>query len=153
MEKLRKIIQIKPPYDKRHKDPKKNYGIGSLSFWMILKGKAGAVQVMFSTALYPIEVMQEKSFKTDFLCKKTIDVWDVGYHARTPQFESQTSMDCTLLKEKKCYYDGSSIRGNNLGLGELFLEKGEDAIWEFLLEEYKNRFNVEEAEIQEYWEE
>jgi hypothetical protein len=35
--KFEKIIKTRPPYDKRCDDPSKNYGIGALMLWFILK--------------------------------------------------------------------------------------------------------------------
>ena len=47
--------------------------------------------------------------------------------------------DCDMFKGG-CYYDGSALRGSNDKVGEMFLEKGESAIWEYLEKYYKEVF-------------
>ena len=39
-----------------------------------------------------------------------------------------------------CYYDGSGLRGDELGLNKSFEEEGEEPIWKFLEKEYFERF-------------
>jgi len=159
---VRKVVKISPPFDKRHTDPKKNYGIGAMRIWFGLKGKHGAVTVQFSTQYYPVPIMKEHLQKGDFL--KLLDIgsfggrdhhtfqcWDVGFHSlKKPKYMKRKNkmLECEFTG-KHCYYDGSSLRGIDLKLGEQFYEKGEDVIWEFLQGEYKRVFDVEEVVIRE----
>ena len=57
--KFEKIVRFGMPFDKRHKDPKKNCGICALRIWFILKKGEKAVQVMLSTSLYLAATMKE----------------------------------------------------------------------------------------------
>ena len=49
---MEKLVFFDPAWDKRHHDPNKNYGIGSMRCRMILKGKEGAVHFVFSTGMF-----------------------------------------------------------------------------------------------------
>lgn len=141
-EKFERIVKFVMPFDKRNDDPKKNYGIGSMRIYFILKGKKGAVQVLLSTALYTQNIALEHHNKnSDYIAKQpTFDCWDVGFHSKKkPSYmEKKNQRDCSILG--KCYCDGSSLRGSEDKLGERFLEKGEEEIWKYLEEYYKEFF-------------
>lgn len=135
-EKLERIIKTKPPFDKRHPNQSKNYGVGSLTLWFILKGSKGAVQFAFMTGAYPNHVQQE--FHEKGLKPTGFMGMDVGYHSPKPMCEGQTKMDCDLLPKGKCYYDGSALRATEVL--QIYMEGGDEAIWKFLETEYKERF-------------
>ena len=156
--KKKKIVRIKPPFDKRNKNPKKNYGIGAMQIWFILKGRRGAVQILLSTNYYPISVIDEYTKKGTNLfswgftnpynpkskskLKDTFECQDVGYHSikRPNYLEKEDKRVCDINDCGYCYYDGSSLRGSDDKIGELFMEKGEEAIWKYLEEEYDRVF-------------
>jgi len=142
-EKLIREVNFGMPYDKRHINPKKNYGISSMRIWFILKGSRGAVQVLIGTKLYLTSVVKEYQRKNiDLFEDETFTCWDVGYHSPKPMFEGQEICDneCKALDGEPCYYDGSSLIGDELGLHKLFEEQGEEPIWEFLEKEYYEVF-------------
>lgn len=39
---LERIILTKPPFNKQHPDPSKNYGVGAMLIWFVLKGEKGS---------------------------------------------------------------------------------------------------------------
>ena len=137
--KFEKIIHFRMPFDKRHINPKKNYGIGAFQIRFVLKKGEKAVQVLLSTCLYPVEVMREYegTRRNLFEHSTTFDCWDVGYHSNKPRYDGQTKMDCDLLKKGFCYYDGSSLRGRDDKVVENFQEHGVDWVWDYL-ERYWN---------------
>ena len=146
-EKLERVVNFAPPYDKRSSNPNKNYGISSMSIWFVLKGKKGAVQVLLVTKLYLTSVIKEyqRDGRDLFFDEETFSCWDVGYHSPKPMYDGQEICqdECKYLDGKPCYYDGSSLRGDNLGLNKLFEEEGEEPIWEFLEKEYYEVFGEE----------
>jgi len=154
--KFERIVKFSQPFDKRSDIRGENYGIGSMRIWFILKGRHGAVQVCFNTPFYLPKTIDEykrignknKTIPSDIRDEdgkaKGFDCWDVGYHSPKPMFEGQTKTDCDLLRKGFCYYDGSGLRGNNDGLPELFYEKGDEAIWEYLEDYYYEIFNIEQ---------
>ena len=157
--KYEKIVKFAPAFDKRHKDPNKNYGIGSMRVWFILKGKEGAVQAMFSLPIYLPQTITEykkignknktnqHDLRDDFDGNPAgIDCWDIGYHSLKPQYEGQTKGTCDILKGDKCYYDGSSLRGQQDKLGEMLLTEGQEPIWNYLEKDYKSRFGTQDNE-------
>lgn len=132
-----KKIDARLPFDRRHEDPSKNYGVHGLDIWFILKGPLGAVQyaVTFSVFLPSVDISR-------FHDMNKIRGFDVGYHSPEPMYEGQTSMDCTHLAGGKCYYDGSGLRADEW-TDKIFSTIGkppEDVLWKMLEEEYKDRF-------------
>lgn len=169
---LERITLFRPAFDKRNLDPKKNYGIGSVVCVMILKGKKGAVHFTFSTGILLPKTIDEyikdgkahyesHSFGHYFLNKPM--GYDVGYHARRPQYKGQeiywpkkmrytkgtfpfnVKFDkigkkppvCEWLG-KPCYSDGSTLRAEEFMT--ILTEQGSDPIWKMLEEDYKERF-------------
>jgi len=144
---MKRIIRTRPPFDKRSDIPGKNYGICGFQIWFILQGKFGAVQVMLSTELYPKKVMKEligkDKWSSDYY-EEVFNCWDVGYHSKKrPKWDTYkwvTQMDCDLLPGGKCYYDGSSLRGKEDKVVQIYMEKGDDGIFEYLEKYYVEIF-------------
>ena len=139
---MEKRITFSPAFHKIHEDPTKNYGVGSVTCRMVLTGDEGAVQFVFSLGMYLPQTykyweskgLHNGSTHPDYMG------YDVGYHSLTPQYEGQEiqSKSCEYLDGKPCYYDGSSLLAEEYM--NIFVEKGEKAIWEMLEAEYKERF-------------
>ena len=137
-EKLERIVKFFPAYDKRHSDPKKNYGVGCVRVIMLLKGKKGAVSFTFGTGMYLPRVYEwweskglRHGNKPDYMG------YDVGYHSPTPKFEGQdiSQKKCDWIGAA-CYSDGSAIRADDYM--KVLLEKGDEKIWNMLEKDYKN---------------
>jgi hypothetical protein len=146
-EKFEKIVKFKLPFDKRTDNPNTNYGIGSLRIWFILKGEKGAVQIVLSTHYFLPAITEEYRKKNEPLHLDykgepypAFDCWDIGFHSKKkPDYmDKSDKQKCNIIGE--CYYDGSSLRGQEEKIGEQFLEKGEDFIWEYLEKEYSRVF-------------
>ena len=141
---LERIVWVSSGFDKRHTDPKKNYGIGACRITFVLKGAEGAVQFMIGTDWYPPVVQRERrqqrhDFDTRF-DKIKPDGWDVGYHSPKPMYEGQTPMErsCELVAGGVCYYDGSGLRADDWV--EQFILGGTPWLWPQLETEYRVRF-------------
>ena len=141
------IVRFSPAYDKRDEDPKKNYGIASMRIWFILKGKNGAVQILLGTDWFLPETIAEykrignknKNPPCDLReDPQFLKCWDVGYHSPKPVFKGQKKHKCDILG--KCYYDGSSLRGDDDDIVEHFMKEGSDFIWKYLEKEYNIMF-------------
>lgn len=135
-----KITNVRLPFDRRDPDPKHNYGIHGLDVFFILKGPKGAVQFAVTFPTYLPHVELEKS---SWSYNPRIMGFDVGYHAKEPQYEGQTPMENCTLFEGPCYYDGSSLRAEEWSK-EIFAIRGahpEDEIWRRLEVEYQDRFD------------
>jgi len=143
--KFQRIVRTRPPFDKRSDDPSKNYGVGAFQIWFILKGKKGATQVMLGTKLYLAKQMREwKATGEKFPYyndeDESIDCWDVGFHSKKrPEYMTTSDKrECDIFP--KCYYDGSSTRGRGDKVVEIYLEKGDEGIWEYLEKNYYEEF-------------
>lgn len=145
--KLERTIITRPPFDKRSSNPKKDYGIGSMLIWYIVKGKKGAIQFQLNTGGYLRHVVQERANRGCLTYSNgkpnlgIIEGWDLGYHSPKPMYDGQTmvSDSCEVLGGK-CYYDGTS-----LGADEplrVFINDGEEGLWKFLEGIYHDRFEL-----------
>lgn len=128
------IIRFKMPFDLRHENPSKNYGIHGLDMWFIFKKNNKAVQFMLCFNSYLKSV--SSSHGGDIMA------YDIGYHSDIPMWEGQSSNDCDLLDGGKCYYDGSSLYA--------------PTIWDELQEKAVGNkdFNIEKEifiKLREYW--
>lgn len=144
MKKLERKFNLSGAYDER--DPPRNYGIGSMRMEFAVVGPKGAVSVQLSTSWYLPQVQQStldmytKGYPFD-ACEELMQPkwWDVGYHAKEPQYEGQSEReDCHLL-DCPCYYDGTSLWGQEAWLPG-FLHGGSDWLWERLEEYYYHRY-------------
>lgn len=136
---LERTVKIRPAYDKRDKDPNKNYGICAAHMFFYVKGEKGVVQFSLLTNWNLPHVQKELDRKTDLprLLSRPMPA-DLGYHSPTPMYEGQTQMPCDLLPEGKCYYDGSGLRAYDVF--KQLLEKGDEGVWEMLESEYRCLF-------------
>jgi len=141
MEKFTKTVYFTPAFDKRHKDPKKNYGIHNVEVKFLLKGGKGAVQFLLFTGWYLPETNKEyKSERNIILQENTPIAVDLGYHSLKPLFkgQSQATDKCPYLDNKPCYYDGSAL--NSEPILDLLIRKGDEAVWKELEKYYKELF-------------
>ncbi len=110
MDNLEKIFKIRPAFDKRNADPKKNYGIHCVEVWMVLKGKAGAVHFGFTTGMFLPETMKEYAANGQlnpkelspghwFYLYKPMGI-DVGYHSPKKMWDGQQVNHPTKMKVK-----------------------------------------------------
>lgn len=131
-DKLERLVTILPAWDKRHKNPSKNYGVHCCDLRMVLKGPKGAVQFILYTGWDLPHVTEEYGVREPMPA-------DLGYHSPTPMWEDQTPMDnCPYLDGKPCYYDGSSLNAERIY--RVLLEKGSDGVWAELEEYYNDTF-------------
>lgn len=140
---MERVVEFTPAYDKRHPDPKKNYGIHGVNIKFLLKGAEGAVQFLLFTNWFLPEVQAE-------LDEKHIDHLpchpqpaDLGYHSLKPMYEGHKSITkrCPDIGGKPCYYDGSGLAAEHIF--EVLVRHGEDAVWKELEEYYAEIFKVE----------
>lgn len=151
METLERITMFRPAFDKRSDTPSKNYGIGDVRCYMVLKGTKGAVHFTFGTGMFLESTMDEyaRAGRLNpvvennyvFILNRPMG-YDVGYHSLTPlsEYEKENGgrPDCDWLDGKPCYGDGSALRAEEWM--KIFLEKGSDEIWKMLEVEYEQTF-------------
>jgi hypothetical protein len=154
---MKRTITFEPAYDKRHPDPKKNYGIHGVTIRFVLQGKEGAVQLVLYTDWFLPHVQEELHNRGDH---GGVQSWrngkpwfagvdlkpigaDIGYHSAKPlhkwQKKSQPSQAKCHILGTPCWYDGSTLRASEVGVPAL-LSKGSDGVWALLKEEYDRVF-------------
>lgn len=134
---MKRLIEWEPAYDRRHTDPAKNYGIGSMSIRFVLIGEHGAVQFLLFTGWHLEHVRKEHCDSPYFGEPMAADL---GYHSYEPQYEGQSAItdSCPYLNGAPCYYDGSGLAAERVF--ETFLSGGEEALWKELEEYYHDTF-------------
>lgn len=137
---FKKTTTVRLPFDRKHKEPSKNYGIGGLIITYVLQGPKGSVQFQLGVGVFLPHI---EDFRPDGDCGR-FSGYDVGYHSPKPMFEGQMPLthECEYVEGGKCYYDGSSLRAVGW-TKELFSIRGESIephLWAKLEEEYKERF-------------
>lgn len=144
VDKFTRKLEIIPAFDKRDKDPSKNYGIHGMELRFILMGEKGATQFVVYTGIQLPHVRNEIALDSNVrrfeLLTRPMGA-DIGYHSYEPTYEGQsliTEDNCPYLDNAPCYYDGSGLQAEDFL--PVFLEKGEDAVWEMLEERYVSLF-------------
>jgi hypothetical protein len=135
-----KSVTWTPSYDKTNPDPLKSYGIGSVTMRFLLKGPLGATQFTLLTGWY-LKHIRGRHRCDDHHCGNSAMASDLGYHSPKPTYEGQRSMECDVIPGGSCYYDGSTLSASELF--DEFCERGEDAIWERLMDNYRLLFEVQ----------
>ncbi len=141
---LERIVEMVPA-------PSGNTGVGSAMVRMILKGPRGATQFALSAGwfldetLTPWIVVRRRNFKwwdrtgrAERKDRFQPSAWDVGYHAKAPQYEGQTVITDCPYTGGPCYYDSGGLRAEDW-FKEL-LKGGSDRIWALLEADYRHRF-------------
>jgi hypothetical protein len=137
-----RIVHMRPAYDKRDSDPKKNYGIHGVNLTMILKGEEGAVQFVLFTN-WQLPHVQKETYDKHFGDRERIELFttpmaaDLGYHWPTERYEGQTVCKdkCDWLNGP-CYYDGSSLNAERVF--EVLLREGSEGVWRELESFYES---------------
>ena len=145
-----RLVQMSPAFDKRHPDPKRNYGIHGVDLRMILKGPEGAVQFVLYTNWQLPHVAQETVNRIEngasriaIECAFMPMPADLGYHWTKPRYDGQTQMDCEYVACGKCYYDGSTMNAERIY--EVLLREGSEGVWRELESFYNDLVNRDDC--------
>lgn len=141
--KFEQSIEFLPAFDKRSDDPKTNYGINGVEMRWYLRGPDGIIQFVVYTN-WQLPHVRDEQPEIQHRCLTRPLPADYGYHARVPQYEGQSAMECRLLGGQ-CYYDGSSLYADTIF--DLLVTKGHEAVWEKMRESYMERFCKSEAAV------
>ena len=137
---MERRIKFIPAWDKRHSDPKQDYGIHNAEIRFLLIGPEGAIQFVISTGWQLPHVEKEQEHLKPLRGVNRAWATDIGYHSYTPRYEDQTLItdSCEVLGGKPCYYDGSSL--NAEPIFHRLLAEGDKAVWEEMEKWYLHTF-------------
>jgi len=149
MSALTHLVEFSAAFDKRHADPKKNYGIHGVEMRCVVKGDKGAVQFLLFTQWQLPHVTKETDARTVGSCDALqLQCFyhpypvDLGYHSPIPHYDGQEPLaDCPYLDGQPCYYDGSGL--NAEPVFERLLREGDKGLWSALEEYYRLTFKEE----------
>ena len=144
---MERIVNLSPAYDRRSKDPDKNYGIHGVELRMVVKGELGAVQfVVFTNWMLPhiYKEWETRSNPAEAWMYKPMAA-DAGYHSPKPTHTGQPkpTNSCEYLDGKPCYYDGSGLHAEKVF--DILVSEGSNAVWEYLEQYYNEVFKPEES--------
>lgn len=133
-------VEVSPGHCWLHEEPSKNYGVAACRVWFYVIGPKGAVQWQIGTDWYPQAALNHlRKFPFSDRDREQPKGWDLGYHAREPHYDGQTSMhdNCQVIGGK-CYYDGSTLNAEEWLEG--FRNGGTDWLWPRLEQYYRHIF-------------
>lgn len=139
-----RLVEVRAAFDKRHPDPKKNYGIHGAELAFYLSGPNGTIQFVIYTHWHLPHVQAETDSKPNdprvpYMFHKPSPA-DIGYHSKVPRYEGQTpiaeSGQCKFIPDGPCYYDGSGLNAERVF--DIMVEGGTDALWA----EMERRYHV-----------
>lgn len=140
---LERIFLIRPAFDKRDPDPRKDYGIHGAEMLFVLKGEKGAVQFMLYTNWQLPHVSKEHDEKVLAMANKLagrpldqtmLNVMyhplpaDVGYHSPVPMYEGQKPIGATKILQEAMMRNVERMRKAREKGEEMDMEKWEK--WE-----------------------
>lgn len=143
--KFKKRIQVRPAFDKRDPNPRKDYGIHGADMIFTLIGEKGAVTFCLYTNWHLPHVADElERRRHDHLLCRPLPA-DIGYHSPYPMYEDQYRREkvCEYIGVP-CYQDGSASYADEF-YKEL-VAKGSKGLWKKMKEYYKSRFENKETE-------
>ena len=135
---FKKIVKFRPAFDRRHPDPKKNYGIGCVSIFFVLVGEKGAVSFSCSTGIYLDHVLDEQE-------NNRFGSWPrpMGYVVAscTPLPKGSKDEDGKLIPD--CEWFPQPCKGdcNYLASDDVFTAlktKGDEGVWKCLEDYYQS---------------
>lgn len=136
--KFKKKIAVRPAFDKRNVDDKKNYGIHGAEIIFTLIGDSGAVTFLLYTNWHLPHIVEEFQCRPDHIICRPLPA-DIGYHSPCPMYKGQKPRNkvCEYIGVP-CYQDGS------IGYAEEFYQelitKGTKGLWKKMKGYYKDIF-------------
>ena len=96
-----RILEFSPAFDKRHSDPKKDYGIHGVTMRFVVKGPLGAVQFVLYTNWQLPHVRAEFDRRgCGKYCFNKPTPADLGYHSPKPRYDGQLPIGATRVRWK-----------------------------------------------------
>lgn len=141
----KKIEFIRPAWNKRDPDPRKDKGIGCVMMRMALIGPKGAISWSIFTGWHLQKTWDE--WEANGRHSKARDLamgGGVTIHSPTQLYDwDDTPATCDLLPEGKCFGDTGFLAGETFF--EVLVEKGEDAVWALMEEWYADHFEKQQV--------
>lgn len=129
-------VTFSKAWEKRHDDPAKDYGVGSVGVWFALVGSEGAVSFHLSSGWYLPHVRER--FKREGHRGDPCAGPVVWHHPTQREDYFAGPDECELLPGGKCWGDAGYLLGNDAY--DALCEGGEDGLWVFLRRMYDQGF-------------
>ncbi len=138
---LEESVQFVPGYNCPRIDMQ-GHGVHGMEILWLLRGPAGAVQLILGTHWIPGELWPGHGIspdgsvgwvRSDGRLSTDPDGYGIGVHSRVPQYGDHESQECGLLGGP-CFYDESLSAADPLV--SRFLAEGEQVIWDELESRY-----------------
>ena len=108
--KFERIVDLRPAFDRRDPDPRKNHGVHGVELIMVLKGPEGAISFTIFTnwQLPDVQDMQDERVlkrsaegifeKADLTAFYHPWAADLGYHSPKPRYEGQKAIGAERMR-------------------------------------------------------
>jgi len=141
-----KFVRFQAGFDKRDSDPNKNYGVSGVRITFFYGNPVdGYVQFVILTDWYPTCMKNEARGMQERLAGIYPMAADVGYHSPKPFYDNHMKMECDMMEQGHCYYDGSGLHAEHVM--KKLLDEGDEAVWKHLEEYWDETFNSAEADL------
>lgn len=135
-ERFEKRVEFRAAFNKRHDDPKKDYGIHGVDITFALKGELGAVVGSIFTNWHLPEVRADLESHWTSDCKLYKPTGGpVLYHSPKPKHEEDEPADDCPYIEGPCYSDISFLNGEDML--EALIRGGDEGVWNYLEGQYR----------------
>lgn len=115
----------------RPRDSSDSHGKHGADMLWLLIGPKATIQFLIYTGWLP-------SFGDGPCSYSMVLPGDLGYHARTPQYQGQLRRDCQWVEGGVCYYDGSGLQARDAF--KVLVSQGEEALWSLMEQYYERNF-------------
>ena len=140
-----KKIEFRAGYDKRDANPEKNYGVAGVHVGFYYGNPVdGFVQFTIITDWYPTCLKEEKKGMQERVAGIYPMPADLGYHSPVPHYDDHGKMDCDMMEQGFCYYDGSTLNAERIM--KILTDEGSDAVWVALEEYWDDLFGRESTD-------
>lgn len=124
-------IVIKPAYDKRDADPRKNYGIHGVHIWFNLKHSSGEGLTFSISTNWHLPHIETAGWERWMLKPQA---FGVDIHKKAPHYEGQSAIDGCNITGGPCYCDGSALLGDEFL--QILISGGDEALWARMEQQY-----------------
>ncbi len=129
-----RIVEVTPAWDRRHDDPKQNYGIGGCDLRFIYRVGNRAVQFVMATGWFLPHVQDITRKWASYPAAH-----DIGYHSPVPMHEGQEPIhDNCPYTGGVCYYDGGTLAAQRFM--DCLIAEGHEALWKMLENQFEETF-------------
>lgn len=136
-------VDLDAAWDRRHKDPNKDYGVHGVNLRMAVCGPRGAISFVLYTGWHLPDVLQGWEGHAGVTREVLATLLrplpaDLGWHSLSPRGHYSKMDDCPYLGGRACWYSGTSLGAQDAF--DVLVKQGGERLWAYLEESYREAF-------------